>query len=121
MFQKILFRSNAHHTRTVLSWHWYCPLIGLAPDSGPYDPVTRTLCDEVLGPMTFKAIEMWSEDLGEGGGRKAGNMLTEFGICVPDSEKPDSVNTIECEFVLTGQQTNLYKGPSLRNGVHNTT
>lgn len=86
--------------RTVLSWHWYCPLIGLAPDSGPYDPVTRTLCDEILGPMAFKAVEMWSEDLGEGGGRKAGHMLTEFGICVPDSEKPDSVNTIECEFVL---------------------
>ena len=46
--EKISFRSN---DRTVLSWHWYCPLIGLAPDSGPYDPVTRALCDELLGPM----------------------------------------------------------------------
>ena len=91
-----------------MSWHWYCPLIGLAPDSGPYDPVTRALCDELLGPMAFKAVEMWSEDLGEGDSRKAGNMLTEFGICVPDSEKPDSVNTIECEFVLRGKSLNYF-------------
>ena len=93
--------------RTVLSWHWYCPLLGLAADGGPYDPVTRFLCDEVLGPMTFKAIEMWTEDLGEGGGRKAGDMLTEFGICVPDSENPDSVNTIECVYVLSEMDKKL--------------
>ena len=44
---------------------------------------------------------MWSDDLADGNQRMAGNMLTEFGICVPHIDAPDTVNTIECEFILS--------------------
>ena len=55
---------EAYLNRSVLSWHWYCPFLPLSGDDGPYDPTLRMLCDDILGPMTFGAVDMWSEDLG---------------------------------------------------------
>ena len=93
---------EAYLNRSVLSWHWYCPFLPLSGSDGPYDPTLRRLCDDILGLMTFSAVDMWSGDLGGGNGRKAGSMLTEFGSHgVPDINSPESVDTIENEYILS--------------------
>ena len=33
-------------------------------DDGPYDPTLRALCDDLLGQMTYSAVDMWTADLG---------------------------------------------------------
>lgn len=36
--------------RTVMSWHYYCWVLHIKPGTDDiYDPVTKTLCDEILG------------------------------------------------------------------------
>ena len=56
----------------------------------------RQLCDEILGPMNFDAVQDRSLEMGG-----AATMLTEFGLCYPDVNNPISSNTGECEFILS--------------------
>merc|ERR1719481_1515601 len=81
--------------RTVLSWHYYCWAIGYGESDGDYDPQVRALCDDYLGPMVFDTVIARAKELGG-----SASMLTEFGICVPKYDQPDSEGTIECNFVL---------------------
>ena len=55
----------------------------------------RQLCDEILGPLNFDAVQDRALEMGG-----AGTMLTEFGLCYPDKNNPGSSNTEECEFVI---------------------
>jgi len=100
--------------RTVLSWHYYCWALGQSSRvkaDQPYDPQTQRLCDEILGkkclsmrinqlifagPTEFDTVEMRAKELAQNSGR-SGSMLTEFGLCKPDIDKPDTMSTIECE------------------------
>jgi len=82
--------------RTVMSWHYYCWAIGYGASDGPYDNVTRALCDDFLGEMVFNTVHKRSTvDL-----KGSASMLTEFGICEPNYNLPDSLGNIECNFVL---------------------
>ena len=47
----------------------------------------------MIGPHVFKTVENDRKNTG------GGIFLTEFGLCIPDGNK-NSVNTIECSFVL---------------------
>merc|ERR1712241_46502 len=80
--------------RTVMSYHYYCWALGYSSDQ-EFDPVLRTVCDEVLGPMVFNTVSARAAELGG-----SGTMLTEFGECTPSYSHPDYQGTIECNTVL---------------------
>jgi endoglycosylceramidase len=80
--------------RTAMSWHYYCWAL-TGHNNDPYDPAMRGLCDEVMGPMVFNTVAARAEEL-----RGSATMLTEFGICEPSFDLPDSQGNIECNFVL---------------------
>jgi len=49
-----------------------------------------------VGPAEFDTVASVAQDLAGGGGR-AGTMLTEFGLCKPNFDYPDSIGSVECE------------------------
>jgi endoglycosylceramidase len=55
---------------TVLSYHYYCPLYD---DSQNATIITRVVCDDVMGPLVYEAID---KDVAMLGGS---SMLTEWG------------------------------------------
>ena len=52
--------------RTVMSWHYYCPLLGTGyPDQDqPYDPGLEKACHRVLGPDNFDNVRLRAKELG---------------------------------------------------------
>ena len=85
---------SQYNDRSVLSWHYYCWLIGYATADEPYDMFTKGICDNVLGPLVGYTSEERTTEIG------GGRMLTEFGTCHTNSSNPDGRGYIECEFVL---------------------
>jgi len=81
--------------RTAMSWHYYCWALGYGHDSDPYDPVLRTVCDDLLGTMVFNTVDARAQELGG-----SATMLTEFGICGGNYDEPASQGNIECNYVL---------------------
>ena len=88
-----------------MSWHYYCWAIGYGQSDQAqvpeaivvvavlykrcvqeYDPVLRSFCDDVLGPMVFDTVEKRSGEIGG-----SASMLTEFGICEPRHSLPNSL------------------------------
>ena len=55
-----------------MSWHHYCWLLGTSgePDK-EYDPLTKLICDDFLGPMFFNTAKTQAKRIG------GGQMLTE--------------------------------------------
>uniref|UniRef100_A0A0X3PNF9 Endoglycoceramidase n=2 Tax=Schistocephalus solidus TaxID=70667 RepID=A0A0X3PNF9_SCHSO len=87
-------------TRSVLSYHYYCPLTQLSNPADNFPNWKRIICDEFILPRMFNAIKMTTDKL------KVGRFYTEFGICEPDGN-PASINTIECNAVMNGADANL--------------
>lgn len=83
---------SAYNNRSVLSYHYYCWILGDPAKSFPL--YERVICDVVLGPQMMRSIAKDVEKIG------GSSFLTEFGLCAPDG-RPDSINTIECEFVMS--------------------
>ena len=80
--------------RTAMAWHYYC---WASPGgSKPYNPTMKILCDTILGSMSYESVKMRSKQLGG-----SGTILTEFGLCVPNTnEDENSVNNAECKFLF---------------------
>ena len=53
----------------------------------------REGCDEILGPMAFKTVDMRAEELGG-----SATFLTEFGTCYPNASLTNSTGFIFCLF-----------------------
>ena len=80
--------------RSVLSYHYYCWLLDPSTAQQHYGWFDRIVCDKIVGADLIPAV---LKDLNKTGGSA---FLTEFGLCSPDG-KNDSINTLECEFVLS--------------------
>eukprot|EP00090_Calanus_glacialis_P047637 TRINITY_DN9987_c0_g1_i4.p1 TRINITY_DN9987_c0_g1~~TRINITY_DN9987_c0_g1_i4.p1 ORF type:complete len:610 (-),score=147.15 TRINITY_DN9987_c0_g1_i4:118-1947(-) len=78
--------------RSVMSWHYYFPL--LVYETQEYPWWQRQIAHKMFGPTVFNGAKKEVEKLG------GGKFLTEFGICVPDSSRPDYWGTVECKYVL---------------------
>ncbi|XP_078583548.1 endoglycoceramidase-like [Branchiostoma floridae x Branchiostoma japonicum] len=89
----------AYRNRSALSYHYYCWVFQLGQQQ--YPEYKRVLCDEILGPKMFSAVQ---EDLKTLGG---GSFLTEFGLCWPNASEPTYPDTIECGFVLKKADSSL--------------
>ena len=72
--------------------HYYFPL--LVYETQEYPWWQRQLAHKVFGPHVFSGARKEIEKLG------GGQFLTEFGICVPDSDRPNYWGTVECQDVL---------------------
>jgi len=75
----------------VFSWHHYC-WFKLGDGSKPYPDWERTVCDDLVGTQTFKAVQAEVKRIG------GAAFLTEFGLCDPDGSS--SADTVECEFIM---------------------
>ena len=76
----------------VLSRHYYFPLF--LYDTKEYVWWQRDLAHRVFGPAVFAGARQEIERLG------GGQFLTEFGICVPSSARPESWGSQECVWVM---------------------
>ncbi|XP_066265419.1 endoglycoceramidase-like [Branchiostoma lanceolatum] len=83
---------SAYRNRSVFSYHYYCWLYHYGKQE--YPVYEKVLCDDILGPKLFSAVQ---EDLKTLGG---GSFLTEFGLCFPNASDPSYPDTVECGFVL---------------------
>ena len=72
--------------------HYYFPL--LVYETQEYPWWQRQIAHNMFGPTVFNGAKKEVENLG------GGKFLTEFGICVPDSSRPDYWGTVECKYVL---------------------
>ena len=79
--------------RAVLSYHYYCWPLQKQDMSSNYPYLLKGFCQKVIGskvmPVMLESIEKTKGSL----------FLTEFGLCKPDGN-PNSINTVECNFVL---------------------
>ena len=79
--------------RSALSYHYYCWLLDPDASHEHYPPLKRAICDDLVGVRIMPAV---LNDISRLGGSA---FLTEFGLCAPDGN-PQSIDTIECRFVL---------------------
>ncbi|KAF5401387.1 Glycoside hydrolase subgroup catalytic core [Paragonimus heterotremus] len=80
--------------RSVLSYHYYCWLLQTVDPRRSMDKFERMICDSILMPSVFRNSRASITQTG------GGMFLTEFGLCGPDGN-PNSINTVECNAVLT--------------------
>ena len=78
--------------KSVMSWHYYFPLF--LYDTEKYVWWQRDLAHNVFGPTVFGGADKELKKIG------GGQFLTEFGICLPGSSRPDYWGTQECEWVM---------------------
>ena len=64
-----------------MSWHYYFPLFLYGTEK--YVWWQRDLAHNVFGPTVFGGADKVLKKIG------GGQFLTEFGICLPDSSRPD--------------------------------
>ena len=61
--------------RSVMSWHYYCPIASKGPgNKDPFTELQKLLCDMILAPLVFKTADKRSKEVG------GGRMLTEVSI-----------------------------------------
>jgi len=78
--------------KSVLSWHYYYPPLTYDTRSFPW--WHRLLAHRLFGPGVFRRTEAEAGRLG------AGQILTEWGIAIPDRTKPDSWGSVEAAWVM---------------------
>ncbi|KAF8564612.1 hypothetical protein P879_08184 [Paragonimus westermani] len=88
------FSDPTETRRSVLSYHYYCWLLQTVDPRRSMSAAERIICDSVLMPSVFRNSRASIKQTG------GAMFLTEFGLCGPDGN-PDSINTIECNAVLT--------------------
>jgi endoglycosylceramidase len=81
--------------KSVLSWHYYCWLLGTGKaESRPYKFIQRLFCDGILGTSVFNNVV---RDVKKTGGS---SFMTEFGICETNTKYNKSTGNIECNYVM---------------------
>jgi len=78
--------------KSVMSWHYYFPLF--VYDKADHPWYMKNFAHNVFGPMVFNGVDKEVRRLG------GGQFLSEFGLCEPDMDRPDSWRTKECNYVL---------------------
>jgi len=80
-------------SKSVLSWHYYFPLF--VYQGKDYGMMLKLFARNIFGPHVFESVvEEIEGDLG------GAHFLTEFGLCTPDTDKPNSFGSNECNFVM---------------------